>query len=114
VVVVIATSRYVRSAGLAKPVAGGVGPIGLAVAFATTALGWLGLGLAAPGLLSFGPLLGLALGHGLMRLFFEPKLGGYTGDCLGAVQQASELGFYLGLLASVKVLSLLGPTLFTP
>ncbi|PJN92414.1 adenosylcobinamide-GDP ribazoletransferase, partial [Amaricoccus sp. HAR-UPW-R2A-40] len=26
-------------------------------------------------------------------------LGGYTGDCLGAVQQVSEVGFYLGLLA---------------
>ena len=37
--------------------------------------------------------------HVLMRLFFEPKLGGYTGDTLGAVQQASEIGFYLGLLA---------------
>lgn len=26
-------------------------------------------------------------------------LGGYTGDCLGAVQQVSELAFYLGVLA---------------
>ena len=32
-------------------------------------------------------------------LFFERKLGGYTGDCLGAVQQISEVGFYLGTLA---------------
>ena len=24
-------------------------------------------------------------------------LGGYTGDCLGAVQQLAEIGFYLGL-----------------
>lgn len=32
---------------------------------------------------------------------FERRLGGYTGDCLGAVQQLSELAFYLGLLAAV-------------
>ena len=42
---------------------------------------------------------GLVLGHLIMRLFFEGKLGGYTGDTLGAVQQTSEIGFYLGLLA---------------
>lgn len=32
---------------------------------------------------------------------FAQRLGGYTGDCVGAVQQLTELGFYLGLLASV-------------
>ncbi|MDP3538068.1 MAG: adenosylcobinamide-GDP ribazoletransferase [Azonexus sp.] len=31
---------------------------------------------------------------------FKRWLGGYTGDCLGATQQASEIAFYLGLLAS--------------
>ncbi|MGV0977300.1 MAG: adenosylcobinamide-GDP ribazoletransferase, partial [Azonexus sp.] len=30
---------------------------------------------------------------------FERWLGGYTGDCLGAVQQVSEIAFFLGLLA---------------
>lgn len=34
----------------------------------------------------------------LARLFMR-WLGGYTGDCLGATQQLSELAFYLGLLA---------------
>jgi len=32
---------------------------------------------------------------------FAQRLGGYTGDCLGAVQQLTELGFYLGLLAAL-------------
>ncbi|HEX7642613.1 MAG TPA: adenosylcobinamide-GDP ribazoletransferase [Burkholderiaceae bacterium] len=32
----------------------------------------------------------------LSRLFVR-RIGGYTGDCLGAVQQLSETGFYLGL-----------------
>ncbi|MGB2904960.1 MAG: adenosylcobinamide-GDP ribazoletransferase, partial [Candidatus Dechloromonas phosphoritropha] len=30
---------------------------------------------------------------------FRRWLGGYTGDCLGATQQVSEIAFYLGLLA---------------
>jgi adenosylcobinamide-GDP ribazoletransferase len=30
---------------------------------------------------------------------FLRRIGGYTGDCLGAAQQAAELAFYLGLLA---------------
>lgn len=34
----------------------------------------------------------------LARMFVR-KIGGYTGDCLGAVQQVSEVMFYLGLLA---------------
>ena len=32
----------------------------------------------------------------LARLFVR-RIGGYTGDCLGAVQQLSEAGFYLGV-----------------
>ena len=37
----------------------------------------------------------------LARLFLR-RLGGYTGDCLGAVQQAFEVAFYLGLLAVMR------------
>jgi adenosylcobinamide-GDP ribazoletransferase len=33
-----------------------------------------------------------------LRGRFEARLGGYTGDCLGAVQQCSEIGLYLGVL----------------
>jgi adenosylcobinamide-GDP ribazoletransferase len=32
---------------------------------------------------------------------FRRWLGGYTGDCLGATQQVSEIAFYLGLLATL-------------
>ncbi|MFN6979600.1 MAG: adenosylcobinamide-GDP ribazoletransferase, partial [Gemmobacter sp.] len=42
---------------------------------------------------------GLALGHAAMRRVYERRLGGYTGDCLGAVQQCSEIGFLIGLVA---------------
>ena len=30
----------------------------------------------------------------------KARIGGYTGDCLGAMQQLTEIAFYLGLLAS--------------
>ena len=33
--------------------------------------------------------------------YFKRRIGGYTGDCLGAVQQLSELVFLLGGLAAV-------------
>ena len=34
----------------------------------------------------------------LMGFYFVKKIGGYTGDCLGAVQQITEVLFYLGAL----------------
>ncbi len=35
----------------------------------------------------------------LMSWFFRKWIGGYTGDCLGAIQQVSEVVFYLGIYA---------------
>lgn len=32
---------------------------------------------------------------------FVRRIGGYTGDCLGTVQQVTEVAFYLGLLAMI-------------
>ncbi len=32
--------------------------------------------------------------------YFVKRIGGYTGDCLGATQQVVELAFYLGLLCA--------------
>lgn len=34
------------------------------------------------------------------RQVFRRRLGGYTGDCLGAAQQAAELACYIGILAA--------------
>jgi adenosylcobinamide-GDP ribazoletransferase len=33
----------------------------------------------------------------LAARYFVKRIGGYTGDCLGATQQLSELAFYLGM-----------------
>ena len=42
-------------------------------------------------------LLAVALVWWLSLVYFKRKLGGVTGDCLGATQQLSEVVFYLCL-----------------
>jgi adenosylcobinamide-GDP ribazoletransferase len=39
----------------------------------------------------------------VFRQYIRQRLGGYTGDVLGAFQQISELLFYLFFLASLKL-----------
>ncbi|HNC22450.1 adenosylcobinamide-GDP ribazoletransferase, partial [Accumulibacter sp.] len=87
---------YVRDEGKAKPLA--------------TRIGWGELGIA--GLTALLPLLLLppleallggvfaALATLWLARLFRRQIGGYTGDCLGATQQCSELAFYCGLLCS--------------
>jgi adenosylcobinamide-GDP ribazoletransferase len=98
-VLVIATSSYVRAEGTAKPVAAGINLPGFVYASLVAVL-CVGLEffLVSPPCAA-GAALGLGLGHTLSRAYFERKLGGYTGDCLGATQQVSEIGVYLGVLA---------------
>lgn len=92
-VLVMATQRYVRDSGKAKPLASrpGAGELVLAGAF----------GLAPLALIPFH-LLWALLPVALVWLWFSRKLqqrlGGYTGDGLGAMQQLCELTFYLGVL----------------
>lgn len=45
-------------------------------------------------------LLAAALAAWLAARYFVKRIGGYTGDCLGATQQLAELAFYLGLLCN--------------
>ena len=100
-VLALATGTYARDGGMADPVAGAVGRGSLALALATgAAAACLLLAAAAPGAALAG-LGGLAAGHFAMRVLYERRLGGYTGDCLGAVQQTSELGMYLGVVAAL-------------
>lgn len=88
---------YVREDALskAKPLATRISPLELDIAGATALLPCL--------LLPFWHLpMALLLAAGVTWLlagFYRRWIGGYTGDCLGAVQQAAELAFYLGLLA---------------
>jgi len=93
----LATMDYVREDLLAKakPLATRLtaGEMLVALAFGLVSLAFLPIPRLIAGV-------GLAL---LATLWLAAKfrrwLGGYTGDCLGATQQVSELAFYLGLLA---------------
>jgi adenosylcobinamide-GDP ribazoletransferase len=98
-VVVLGTSQYVRAQGAAKPVASGLDRRA-GTAAGATALTLLALfTLTTSVLTTLYSLAFLALGHIAVRRVFEKKLGGYTGDCLGAVQQVSEVTFLLGFCA---------------
>lgn len=95
---VMASSDYVRGSGAASAVSGGIDQRAIQIGLVTTVLACLPLLAVLPVLSVLLGLAGLAAGHYAMRRRFEQRLGGYTGDCLGAVQQCSELGFLLGLL----------------
>jgi adenosylcobinamide-GDP ribazoletransferase len=99
-VAVIATSTYLRDHGTGKPVASG--SAGWPVAALTSFLALLLLAALLPPAALLTGVLGLVLGHLLMRRVFEPRLGGYTGDCLGAVQQTSETGLIMGILVGLS------------
>ncbi|MDR2219366.1 MAG: adenosylcobinamide-GDP ribazoletransferase [Methylobacillus sp.] len=93
---VMVTQDYVRPNGKAKPLATQLSKGGLLVA-AVGGLAPLAVFWHAPHLLwALVPVV-------LTWLWFARKLkrrlGGYTGDCLGAMQQLCELAFYLGILA---------------
>lgn len=99
---VMASSDYVREKGAGSAVAGGIDRQALTVALTSTGVALLPLVFVLPLESILCGVLGLGLGHILMRRWYEPRLGGYTGDCLGAVQQCSEIGFYLGILFAVS------------
>ena len=92
-VLVMATQSYVRSEGKSKPLATRLGIPGLLVA---TFFGLLPLFMVIPHL--FWSLTPVALVWIWFSMRLHDRLGGYTGDCLGAMQQLTELAFYLGVV----------------
>ncbi len=94
VVGVTRVSRYVRAEGLAKPVAEGVDAPGGIIALVS------GILLAALcGLAGLAALVAAFLATALMLRLLHRKLGGYTGDGLGAVEQTSEVAALVALAA---------------
>jgi adenosylcobinamide-GDP ribazoletransferase len=100
---IMLTQQYVREddSARARPAAQ-LGRASFAVALLT--------GIAALGLLhaagaNVATVFAAAIAALLMRAWLawrlQRRLGGYTGDCLGAVQQLTEIAFYLGLLATL-------------
>ncbi len=93
--------RYVRldDSSRAKPVTRSLGARG----FAFAALGVLPALAVCVALSPLATLTGLVAALGVrawLARWFERRLGGYTGDALGATQQLTEVAFYLGWLAA--------------
>mgnify|MGYP000939989133 FL=1 len=85
---------YAREEGKAKPLATRITLGELACA---TVFGCAALFLLPPAAMACG--IALALGAtAVLAAKIHKRLGGYTGDCLGATQQVAELAFYAGLL----------------
>lgn len=84
---------YARSEGKAKPLATRLakGELAFAALLGLTPCLWL------PGPHAAVALLLVSLVTLLAARTFVRRLGGYTGDCLGATQQLTEIAFYLGL-----------------
>lgn len=68
------------------------------------ALAGLPLALSPSGVVGLAVLVGAALALGLL-LLARKLLGGYTGDVLGAIEQVFELGFVVGVSASLALAS---------
>lgn len=93
---IVAMDSYAREVG-AKFVAPTVAPEAYRAAMLTGALAlvlavaWFGIGAV------LGAVAVAVLVAGVFRAMVLRKVQGYTGDCLGGIQQLSELGLYLGL-----------------
>ena len=92
---------YVKAEGKAKPLAQHMSTLEFAIAVLTVALPLAVL--LWSGMLSWRALVAgmvtiVAVAAWMARLFIR-RIDGYTGDCLGAVQQGSEVAFYLAVLA---------------
>lgn len=98
-VMVMATQNYVKSEGKSKPLATQLSRLEWVMATCFGLLPLLLVGLA--GLIALMPVI---LVWVWFSLKIKRRIGGYTGDCLGAMQQLTEVGFYIGLLASSSVL----------
>jgi len=89
---------YVRDEGKSKPLATRIGHGELAFAGLTALVPLLLLMTRrAPSGALLGALFAALATLWLARLF-KREIGGYTGDCLGATQQFSEVAFYCGML----------------
>ena len=100
---IMMTQQYVRDddKARAKPLAQGLSHTSFAIAILTGMIAINLLFMSGASVVNIITALFCAL---LLRIHLgrqmQKKLGGYTGDCLGAVQQVTEIGFYLGLLLS--------------
>jgi adenosylcobinamide-GDP ribazoletransferase len=95
---------YAKDEGKAKPLAQSMSGTEFLIAVLTACLALVVVGFA--GWLSWWAILaGAAAGcasTAWLARFFVQRIGGFTGDCLGAVQQVAEVMIYLGVLATMR------------
>ena len=94
---------YVRGEGKAKPLAQQMTGAEFAIATVTCALPaacLLGTNALTPAAVLAALIAATSAALWLGRLFIR-RLGGYTGDCLGAVQQLAEALIYIAVLATL-------------
>ena len=96
--VVVASSQYVRDEGAAKPVAKAIDGTALIVILGTGITILIFGFVFYPASMILWLAAGTLTGHFISRLCYEKRLGGYTGDCLGATQQITELSIYLAAI----------------
>lgn len=96
-VAVVYLAEYAREEG-AKFVAPTISAAGHNLALACAGAACLAFGMVLGPAALAGLAAGALLAGGMARLYLR-KLGGFTGDCLGATQQMAELGLLLGALA---------------
>jgi adenosylcobinamide-GDP ribazoletransferase len=95
---------YVRAEGKAKPLAQRMTSVEFLIAVLTAVLPMSLLGLFGD-IPWYGIITGViaaALATLWLSKIFLRRIGGYTGDCLGAVQQVAEVAIYLGILACMS------------
>jgi adenosylcobinamide-GDP ribazoletransferase len=95
--------EYVRGEGKAKPLAQQMTDAEFAIAAITVCLSaalLLAAGWSTPAAVLAALVAALGAALWLGRLFVR-RLGGYTGDCLGAVQQLAEALIYVAMLATL-------------
>lgn len=97
-VLVMFTQCYVKAEGKSKPLATQLNIVEL---FIATFFGLLPLAFLETRFL--GALLPVAIVWLWFSSKIKARIGGYTGDCLGAMQQLTEVAFYVGLLASAAL-----------
>ena len=101
-VILIFTSKYVREGedSKSKPVGKRNSLVTLFVALITGSLPLLLIDpIVIPFLLIFNALIFV-----FFRYYIHKKIGGYTGDVLGALQQFTEVGFYMVFLISFQII----------
>ena len=101
IVIVQATSTYARETGIAGPQNQPFKPINTIIATLTALVTIAALALIVSPSAALLATASAITGHILIRLYFQPKLKGHTGDTLGATQQITELAIYIALAATL-------------